>query len=202
MEKNNKRELNLGAVYVFQLATGSIITGVLIGTSENLIQDTVQKYYRLALNESKYIDFLEEEVVNIHTVEIPEDKIGYFKDFESKHGVKCFDSDGECLSGSKILRNITCTDAWEMLSDTEKQELMQYLSFDKEEIIDIIEAYMLLKKENKKLHNDKVRVLDEALELMENYKKYTSAVTYGKNIYDLLFKELGLEKFINSICLR
>lgn len=61
---------------------------------------------------------------------------------------------------------------------------------------------MLLKKENKKLHNDKVRILDEVLELMENYKKYTSAVTYAKNIHGLLFKELGLEKFINSICLR
>ena len=133
---------------------------------------------------------------------IPEDKIVYFKEFESKHGVKCFDGDGECLSGSKILRNITCTDAWETLSDTEKQELMQYSSFDKEEILDIIEAYMLLKKENKKLHNDKVRILDEALELMENYNKYTSVATHAKNIYDLLFKELGLEKFINSICLR
>lgn len=202
MEKNNNELLKLGEVCVFQLATGAVVTGVLIGMSENLVQDTVQKYYRLALNESKYIDFVENEVVDIRTVDETPDKIGYFKEFESKHGVKCFDGDGECLSGSNILRNITCTDAWETLSDTEKQELMQYLFFDKEEIFDIIEAYMLLKKENKKLHDDKVRILDEVLELMENYNKYTSAATYAKNIHDLLFKEIGFEKFINIICLR
>lgn len=58
MEKNDKREMKIGGVYVFQLETGAVVTGVLIGVSENLVKDTVQKYYRLAFDESKYIDFL------------------------------------------------------------------------------------------------------------------------------------------------
>lgn len=199
MEKNNK-EIKLGDVYVFQLATGAVVTGVLIGTSENLIGDKVQRYYRLALNESKYINFVENEIVNIHTVEIPEDKSGYFKDFESKHGVKCFDGDDNLLPASVIMGNsLIGENVWDKLTETERIEFVEQIDLEPENVVELINVYADERKKCGELRSKRIQLLSKHLKLINNREKIKSMFPELRSVYDTLYRELGIEELLQEI---
>lgn len=204
MERNkNNKILKLGEVCMLKLTSGAVISGVLIGKAENVIKDKIEVCYRFVISRRQHIDLLEDEIEQVIYSPRQLEKIEYFKEFEKKHGVKCFDSDDNLLSPSVIMGNsLIRGNVWDTLQDEEKAEFVEQIELESKDIVELINAYMREREENKKLHNDKVRVLDASLELMEKYKKYTNAVSDVRNVYNLLFKELGLEKFINSICLR
>lgn len=199
MEQNRSEVLKLNGVYIFQLATGAIVSGVLIGKSENIIKNEIEVYYRLALSESKYIDFREDEIVSIRSDERSE-KMKYFHEIQQKYNIQCFDEEDKLLDFSKILRDILYKDIWNDLSEEEKNNLIDYIAPNTESIIDLISAYMVLKEENQTLNDDKLKVLDATKEIMDKYNRFETRALNYSHVYDLFFNELGMNDFIKKIC--
>lgn len=124
----------------------------------------------------------------------------YFESLENEYDVRCFDNDGELLPASRILYNVLSEKKiWDKMKKKERKGLIQHLYFTNEDILDIVEAFLIEKKENKRLHDDKIKVLDACLEVVNNYNEFQNTYPYSKSIYKLVFEELGIEKFINKI---
>lgn len=198
MDKNSSEIFKLNGVYAFQLTTGSVVSGILVGKSENLVKNEIEIYYRLALSESKYVDFREDEIVNIYSDEYSE-RMKYLHELEEKYNIQCFDEDGKLLESSRVLRDILYKGIWDDLSEEEKNKLLDYIAPNTESIIDIINAYMILKKENQTLNDDKIKVLDATREIVDKYSRFQDRAVKYRHVYDLFFKELGMEDFIKKI---
>lgn len=201
MERNkNNQLLKLGEVCMLKLTSGAVISGVLIGKAENVIKDKIEVCYRFVISRTQHIDLLEDDIEQVIYSPRQLEKLEYFKGFEKKHDVKCFDSDDNLLPASVIMGNsLIRGNVWDKLSETERMEFINQIELEDKDIVDLIKACVMTRKENEKLYNDKEKILNATSELVKNYK---NAVSCTKNIYDVLFKELGLEKFINTICLR
>lgn len=198
-ETINYEELEIGKPYAISLTSGAVISGVLFSKREDLQNGNVIKEYGIMFDSATHVYLCDCQIAKMK--EISTDNTDeYFKEIENKYHIKCFNDGGNLLSASKIIGDIISGNKFEELSQTEKKELVEHLYFDNEDILDIVEALIIWKKDNKRLHDDKLKVLDACLEVMDNYNEFQNTYPYIKNIYKLIFKELGIEKFIKKIC--
>lgn len=89
MEKNENRvrlfeNLEMGRTYTIQLSSGALISGALAARYEYLTEDSVQKLYRIAFGNSKFVDITEEEIESIELVKSHKTVLEYFKKFREK----------------------------------------------------------------------------------------------------------------------
>lgn len=202
MERNkNNQLLKLGEICMLKLTSGAVISGVLIGKAENVIKDKIEVCYRFVISRRQHIDLLEDEIEQVMYSSGQLEKIEYFKEFEKKYGVKCFDSDDTLLPASVIMGDVLIgNDVWDKLTETEGIEYISKLELEDKDVVELIKACVMIRKENEKLYKDKEKILNATLELTEKYREYTSTNSYAESIYELIFKELGIGKFIKEIC--
>lgn len=205
MSKNNDRtieyeKLEVGKPYVVTLTSGAVLSGILSSKREDLSNGSVVREYEIMFDNATHVYLHECQIVNIREIKV-DDTEGYFKKFENEYDVRCFDNDGELLPVSRILYNVFSKKRiWGRMKKKERKRLIQHIYFTDEDIFDLIDVFLIQKEENERLHNDKLKVLDATSELVEKYNKIRDKCLYSEGMYDLLFKELGLEKFINKIC--
>ncbi len=199
MEKNNNKVLKLGDACAFQLTSGSIITGILTGISEGIVDDRIEVCYRIKIGEKRYLDFYEKEIMNVQ-ISMLQEKIEYFKAFEKKHGVKCFDSDDDLFPASVIMGNsLIRENIWDKLSDEEKAEFIERLELGNSDVIELINVYVDERKSCGELHNKRINLLSESLKFMNNYERLKEMFPDLKSAYNVFYKELGIYELLKEI---
>ena len=205
MGKSNKEtieyeELEVGKPYVVTLTSGAVLSGILSSKREDLSNGSVTREYEILFDNATHVYLHECQIVNIREIKV-DDTEGYFKKFENEYDVRCFDNDGELLPASRILYNVLSEKrVWGKMKKRERKRLIQHLYFNDKDIFDMIGFFLIQKEENEELHKDKLNVLNATSELVEKYNKIRDKCLYSEGMYDLIFKEFGLEKFINKIC--
>ncbi len=202
MERNkNNQLLKLGEVCMLKLTSGAVISGVLIGKAENVIKDKIEVCYRFVISRRQHIDLLEDEIEQVIYSPRQLEKLEYFKEFEKKHGVKCFDSDDNLLPPSVIMGNsLIRGNIWDKLSETERIEYISKLELEDKDIVELVNVYADERKRYKELHDKRMKLLDISLKFMDNFEKLKNMSPDTKSAYNLIYKELGIEKILEEIC--
>lgn len=194
----------IGQAYIIQLKTGSIISGALISKNEFLKGNKTVRAYTIAFNNSKVIDLEESEIDRMDLVEHYNENhksvLEYLKEFQKRHNVKCFNDKGEVLSSSTILGEVVVgKKLWDDLLEEEKREFIGNLRLSAEDIVEVINATVDYMRENAKLHENKMRVLDASVDFFERYNAGKKAYPHLEKVYEFLYKESGIEDLIKAI---
>lgn len=202
MERNkNNQLLKLGEVCMLKLTSGAVISGVLIGKAENVIKDKIEVCYRFVISRRQHIDLLEDEIEQVIYSPRQLEKLEYFKEFEKKHGIRCFDSDDNLLPASVIMGNsLIRGNVWDKLSETERIEFISKLELESKNIVELVNVYADERKRYKELHDKRMKLLDISLKFMDNFEKLKNMSPDTKSAYNLIYKELGIEKILEEIC--
>ncbi len=201
MENENSVELfeyaEIGRTYAIQLSSGAIISGGLVAKYEYLTEEGVQKSYRIAFGNSKYIDLTEDEIESIELIKPHKTVLEYLKEFEGKHNVRCFDNENNVLPNDKILSNLLFgkEQAWDDLHEDKKRELITYLQLNSEEIVTLANILVDYKNENNKLYDQRDAVLD----FMNKYDEIKDTIPLFSGVAGYLYKASGIDTLINTI---
>lgn len=204
MENENSVELfeyaEIGRTYAIQLSSGAIISGGLVAKYEYLTEEGVQKSYRIAFGNSKYIDLTEDEIESIELIKPHKTVLEYLKEFEGKHNVRCFDNENNVLPNDKILSNLLFgkEQAWDNLHEEEKRELITYLQLNSEEIVTLANILVDYKNENNKLYDQRKSSLDAVLDFMNKYDEIKDIPLFS-GMAGYLYKKSGIDTLINTI---
>ena len=204
MENKNSVELfedaEIGRTYAIQLSSGAIISGGLAAKYEYLTEEGVQKSYRIAFGNSKYIDLTEDEIESIELIKPHKTVLEYLKEFEDKHDIRCFDNENSVLPNDKILSNLLFgkEQAWDDLHEDKKRELITYLQLNSEEIVTLTNILVDYKNENKKLYDQRKQILDAILDFMNNFDEIKDIPLFS-GVAGYLYKKSGIDTLINTI---
>lgn len=199
MSKNNEKTVKIGTPYAITLTTGAVVSGILFYKGEDLSNGNLVKQYGLLLDETLKIYLRDCQIVKMKEI-YPIDT-AYFESLENEYDVRCFDNDGELLPASRILYNVLSEKKiWDKMKKKERKKLIQHLYFTDKDILDMIKVFLMEKEENERLHQDRSKVSEATMELLDNYGKIMNKCSYADGTYNLIFNELGVKKFINQIC--
>lgn len=197
----NNKVLKLGEIYMLKLTSGTIVSGILVGESENVIKDKIEVCYRLVITRTQHIDLSEDEIEQVMYSSGQLEKIEYFKEFEKKYGVKCFDSDDTLLPASVIMGDaLIRKNIWDKLIETERIECIIRLELEDKDVVELVNVYTDERKRCKELHDMKMKLLDISMKCMNNFEKLKDMFPEMKSAYNLIYNELGIQKIIEEIC--
>lgn len=197
----NNKVLKLGEIYMLKLTSGTIVSGILVGESENVIKDKIEVCYRLVITRTQHIDLSEDEIEQVMYSSGQLEKIEYFKEFEKKYGVKCFDSDDTLLPASVIMGDaLIRKNIWDKLTETERIECIIRLELEDKDVVELVNVYTDERKRCKELHDKKMKLLDISMKCMNNFEKLKDMFPEMKSAYNLIYNELGIQKIIEEIC--
>lgn len=199
MKKNNNR-MKLNTVCLIKLTSGAMISGVLIGKMEFVVKDKTEKYYRLVIDKSRHIDLCENEIEEVMYSAGLVNRIEYFKDFEQKHGVKCFDDKDNLLSASVIMGKVLIREnVWDKLSEEEKAEFVEQIELEDEDVVELVDVYMKEREDCGELHSKRMRLLSKSLKFTNNFENLKNMFPDMKSAYNVFYKELGIEELLKEI---
>lgn len=204
MEKNENsvrlfENLEMGRTYTIQLSSGALISGALAARYEYLTEDSVQKLYRIAFGNSKFVDITEEEIESIELVKSHKTVLEYFKKFRENHVVNCLDDKGKLLSNSVILGKIMDKNVWDNLLEEEKKEFLEYLQLSKKDEVEIINVCMDYKEEIEKFRKKRLNALDAVIEFLEKYNDMKNIYPGFEKMIRVLYKDMNIQEWIDSI---
>ena len=199
MRKNNSENLEVGNIYKVTLTSGAIMMGVLFYKGEILIDNNVVNQYGISFDKNSYISLDDTQIAKMEEVKLID--TDYFTNLENEYDIRCFDNDGKLLPASRILYNVLSEKRiWDKMKKKERKKLIQHLYFTDKDILDMIKVFLMEKEENERLHQDRSKVSEATMELLDNYGKIMNKCSYADGTYNLIFNELGVKKFINQIC--
>lgn len=203
-ETVNFENAEIGKTYIMELISGAIISGGLVSKYEFLKDGVIVQAYTIAFNSSKLIDIQIDEIERMDLVEHHNEKnksvLEYLKGFQEKHKVKCFDENGEILPNSTILGEaIICKKVWDDLQDEEKKEFVGKVDLTIENIVEVINVCTKYMKENGRMHEDRLKIINEAAKLMNRYKRVEKLYPHIDKIYEVFFNDLRISELINAI---
>ena len=67
------------------------------------------------------------------------------------------------------------------------------------DIIEIINVFVKFIKENSRMHDARLRMLDEAVRLMDRYKEAQEKYPHIDKIYEVFFNDLRISELLNAI---
>lgn len=200
----NFENAEIGKTYIMELTSGAIISGGLVSKYEFLKDGMIVQAYTIAFNSSKLIDIQVDEIGRMDLVEHHNEKhksvLEYLEEFQEKHKVKCFNEDGELLSNSTILGEaVIGKKIWDDLQDEEKIEFVEKIDLTVNDIIEIINVFVKFMKENSRMHDARLRMLDEAMKLMNRYNEVQEKYPHIDKIYEVFFNDLRISELLNAI---
>ncbi len=199
--------MEIGRAYILQLKTGGIISGALVTKYEFWDCNCAEiiRAYTFAINKSKIIDFTENEIETIDLISHYNEQrhksvLEYLEKSQERHDIKCFNDEGR-LSNSTLLGEVVVgKKLWDRLSEEEKKEFVEKLKLRTDDIVEVINVCAKTLKENGRLHDEKLKVLDEAVNLIERFKKVEKRFPDFKSVekmYDFFYKDLMISDLIN-----
>lgn len=66
-------------------------------------------------------------------------------------------------------------------------------------IVEIMNVCVKYIKENNRMHEDRLRVLNEAVKLMDRYKRVEKLYPHIDKIYEVFFNDLRISELLNAI---
>ena len=193
------KQLEVGRTYVIRLSSGALISGALASRYECLTEEGIQKSYRIAFGNSKFIDIAEEEIETIELVEHRKTVLEYLEKFGKEHMIHCFDDTGNILSNSVILGKIIEKEIWDDLLEQEKRELLSYLRLSSSDVVEILNVYMDSKSENAKMHEKRLETLTATLRFLEKYNAMKEAFPHFNKAFEFLYKDSGVQELIDAV---
>ena len=193
------KQLEVGRTYVIRLSSGALISGALASRYEYLTEAGIQKSYRIAFGNSKFIDIAEEEVEFIELVEHHKTVLEYLEKFGEEHEIRFFDDAGNLLPNSVILGNIIEKDIWDNLLEQEKRELLSYLRLSSSDVVEILNVYMDSKSENAKMYEKRLETLTATLRFLEKYNAMKEAFPHFNKAFEFLYKDSGIQELIDAV---
>lgn len=202
--KLKEGNLQIRTPYIVAIKDGCDFTGILAAKCESLKGDSTCMFYRFYLGGTKCIDLYDNEIEHIYEIQACDyDSQKYFQEFEEEYGIKCFNNDGELLDSTVILGNILYNNEgniWNDLTAEQKEELVNQLVLNTDDIIKLLDAFSANKQENKKLHDKNKEIMNATLEVMENYNRVSRRLPSFEKIYELFFDTIGMKQFVDKIC--
>lgn len=200
----NFENAEIGKAYIMELISGAIISGCLVSKYEFLKENGLVQAFTIAFNNHKTVDIQIDEISRMDLVEHHNENhksvLEYLKDFQEKHKVKCFDENGELLSNSTILGEaVIGKKIWDDLQEKEKNEFIEKVGLTVENIVEVINTSVKYMKENSRLHESRLRMLDEATKLMDRYKEAQEKYQNINKIYEVFFNDLRIRELLNAI---
>ena len=98
--------------------------------------------------------------------------------------------------GNSLIRG----NIWDKLSETERIEYISKLELEDKDIVELVNVYADERKRYKELHDKRMKLLDISLKFMDNFEKLKNMSPDTKSAYNLIYKELGIEKILEEIC--
>lgn len=195
-------QMEIGQAYSIRLVSGSIIFGVLAVKSEYLSdKNEIVKVHRIAFGNSKFLDLQEDDIEQINSFkdfnENHKGQTEYFKGFEKKYGVICFDCNDKLLSNATILNEVIDKNLWDELLEREKEEFLFQLDVNINDMVEVINAYVDCVREKVKFQENILKISEETVELLEKLKKIDKLYPNLDKIYDFFYKDLRISNLIN-----
>lgn len=206
MQISDDQEIKVGNFVSIVTDTYSAVHGLLIAITEYLEPGKgMQKLYRVRIDERQNVDILENSIKRIEILSVENDA-AFFKDFQEKYNVQCFDEHGDIQSFTFIINNIMRQGVWDNLTQDEKNNLIKNLCVDNDEIVDLISALSIVRKDNENTHGKVCELLDKQIEInnaivefKRNYNEISTIVPNFKWVYDFLYKYMGVEDLIHKV---
>ena len=182
--------------------------GYLIGCTELLSNGNIVKMYTIMIDNNKYIDICEDDIIGMVKSSIDgSEKVAFADKFKETYGIDLLDSDGNKKNASDIVNTVLVNDIWAKMDDAEKTDFVKFLCMDIDTNVDLISALDMGRKRNNELHqkimdhlNERIKLKNMAMDFQKNWNEMENQMPESfRWAYDFIYKYFGIEDLIREI---
>ena len=190
-QTNRIERIETGKWVIAATVKGGFVFGQVLLQGEVFTQEQgIQKFYRIGIVGSRWIDLYESEIFSLKVWKY-EDAVEYLEELEEKYGIQCFDEKTDKYVGnSSLLGKVIYNGVWEKFSKDEKKRFVKNVSLQNDEIIEILDVLISNKNQVRKVHDEKIKALEAQLESLKKWEKLAEKSDWTKRDYDALVKGL------------
>ena len=126
---------------------------------------------------------------------------------KDKFEIDLLDANGNYRNTPDIVNEALVKGAWDMMSDEDKNELVDWLDMDIDTNVDLISALDMGRKRNNELHqkimdhlNERIKLKNMAIDFQENWNEMENQMPESfRWAYDFIYKYFGIEDLIREI---
>lgn len=207
MENNKLIEpVEIGNFVIIGYENGCRIAGILMGISQQMDMDGKKHIiYRVIVGKT-CMDILQDDISDIRQVTL-RDNDKFVKKMKDKFEIDLLDANGNYRNTPDIVNEALVKGAWDMMSDEDKNELVDWLDMDIDTNVDLISALDMGRKRNNELHqkimdhlNERIKLKNMAIDFQKNWDKMENQMPESfRWAYDFIYKYFGIEDLIREI---
>lgn len=206
--ENNKfiEPVEIGNFVIVGYENGCRIAGILMGISQQMDMDGKKHIiYRVIVGKT-CMDILQDDISDIRQVTL-RDNDKFIKKMKDKFEIDLLDANGNYRNTPDIVNEALVKGAWDMMSDEDKNELVDWLDMDIDTNVDLISALDMSRKRNNELHqkimdhlNERIKLKNMAIDFQENWNEMENQMPESfRWAYDFIYKYFGIEDLIREI---
>ena len=206
--ENNKfiEPVEIGNFVIVGYENGCRIAGILMGISQQMDMDGKKHIiYRVIVGKT-CMDILQDDISDIRQVTL-RDNDKSVKKMKDKFEIDLLDANGNYRNTPDIVNEALVKGAWDMMSDEDKNELVDWLDMDIDTNVDLISALDMGRKRNNELHqkimdhlNERIKLKNMAIDFQKNWDKMENQMPESfRWAYDFIYKYFGIEDLIREI---
>lgn len=206
--ENNKfiEPVEIGNFVIIGYENGCRIAGILMGISQQMDMDGKKHIiYRVIVGKT-CMDILQDDISDIRQVTL-RDNDKFVKKMKDKFEIDLLDANGNYRNTPDIVNEALVKGAWDMMSDEDKNELVDWLDMDIDTNVDLISALDMSRKRNNELHqkimdhlNERIKLKNMAVDFQKNWDEMENQMPESfRWAYDFIYKYFGIEDLIREI---
>lgn len=206
--ENNKfiEPVEIGNFVIIGYENGCRIAGILMGISQQMDMDGKKHIiYRVIVGKT-CMDILQDDISDIRQVTL-RDNDKFIKKMKDKFEIDLLDANGNYRNTPDIVNEALVKGAWDMMSDEDKNELVDWLDMDIDTNVDLISALDMSRKRNNELHqkimdhlNERIKLKNMAVDFQKNWDEMENQMPESfRWAYDFIYKYFGIEDLIREI---
>lgn len=206
--ENNKfiEPVEIGNFVIVGYENGCRIAGILMGISQQMDMDGKKHIiYRVIVGKT-CMDILQDDISDIRQVTL-RDNDKFIKKMKDKFEIDLLDANGNYRNTPDIVNEALVKGAWDMMSDEDKNELVDWLDMDIDTNVDLISALDMSRKRNNELHqkimdhlNERIKLKNMAVDFQKNWDEMENQMPESfRWAYDFIYKYFGIEDLIREI---
>lgn len=206
--ENNKfiEPVEIGNFVIIGYENGCRIAGILMGISQQMDMDGKKHIiYRVIVGKT-CMDILQDDISDIRQVTL-RDNDKFIKKMKDKFEIDLLDVNGNYRNTPDIVNEALVKGAWDMMSDEDKNELVDWLDMDIDTNVDLISALDMSRKRNNELHqkimdhlNERIKLKNMAVDFQKNWDEMENQMPESfRWAYDFIYKYFGIEDLIREI---
>ena len=206
--ENNKfiEPVEIGNFVIIGYENGCRIAGILMGISQQMDMDGKKHIIYRVIVSKTCMDILQDDISDIRQVTL-RDNDKFVKKMKDKFEIDLLDANGNYRNTPDIVNEALVKGAWDMMSDEDKNELVDWLDMDIDTNVDLISALDMSRKRNNELHqkimdhlNEKIKLKRMAIDFQKNWDEMENQMPESfRWAYDFIYKYFGIEDLIREI---